>query len=71
MSTTRDDEIHPIELSELLHVLDPRLRPVALRLAREIDEPGLDATQLRNLQTLLKHLDHNISTRLAALPEQE
>ncbi|MGA6161013.1 hypothetical protein [Amycolatopsis magusensis] len=71
MSTTRDDETQPSELRQLLHTLDHGLRPVALRLAREIDEPGLDASQLRNLQTLLKHLDHTISTRLAAHPEQE
>ncbi|MFI6025099.1 hypothetical protein [Amycolatopsis magusensis] len=71
MSTTRDDQTQPGELRQLLHALDPGLRPVALRLAREIDEPGLGATQLQNLQTLLKHLDHNISTRLAAHPEQE
>ncbi|MGC7098296.1 hypothetical protein ACPZ19_26800 [Amycolatopsis lurida] len=71
MSTTRDNETQPSELPELLHALDPELRPVALRLAREIDEPCIDATQLRTLQTVLKHLDHNISTRLTALPEQE
>lgn len=71
MSTTRDDETQPSELPQLLNALAPRLRPVALRLAREIDEPGLDATHLRSLQTLLKHLDHNISIRLTALPEQE
>ncbi|MBN6040346.1 hypothetical protein [Amycolatopsis sp. 195334CR] len=71
MSTNRDDETQPSELPQLLYALGPELRPVALRLAREVDEPDLDATQLRTLQTLLKHLDHNISTRLAALPEQE
>ncbi|MDI5977978.1 hypothetical protein [Amycolatopsis magusensis] len=71
MSTTKDNATQSSELPQLLNALAPGLRPVALRLAREIDEPSLDATHLRNLQTLLKHLDHNISIRLKALPEQD
>ncbi|QFU86987.1 hypothetical protein [Amycolatopsis sp. YIM 10] len=57
--------------NELLHGLDPALRGVAIRLIREIDEPGLDAAQLQSLRSFLNHLDVEISARLNMLGGQD
>ncbi|QFU91616.1 hypothetical protein YIM_32275 [Amycolatopsis sp. YIM 10] len=60
MISSRASDTHASYQGQLLRSLAPELRGVALRLIRELDEPGLDLTQLRRLQSLLKHLDLEI-----------